>query len=100
MKTIAAKELKSNLDAVLSSSQDERIVISRGGKPCALLVGIEHYDVEDLLRASSDQFWRLIAARRMAGKSVPLAEIETRLTNTRRKAASKRAASKKMRSRR
>jgi hypothetical protein len=32
MKSIAAKELKANLDAVLSSAQGERIVISRHGK--------------------------------------------------------------------
>lgn len=99
MKRVAADELKLNLDAVLSSSQDERIVISRRGKPCAVLVGIEDYDSDDLVLASSDQFWRMIRARRASGKSIPLEEIEARFKTRGRKPARKQIKSKKARSR-
>ena len=92
MKTIPAQELRTNLEAVLNSAQAERIVISRRGKPCAVLVGIEDYDAEDLRLASSPDFWEMIRQRRTAGKSIPLAEVEERLGVTSRKSSNKRAA--------
>src|SRR5436305_3759805 len=76
MKTIPATELQTNLDAVLNSSQSERILISREGKPCAVLVGIQDYDAEDLQLATSPDFWLMIRQRRAEGGSVPLAEVE------------------------
>ena len=93
MKRIAVKELQSNTEAILDSSQDERVVISRGGKPCAILVGIENYDADDLRLANSDEFWRMIHRRRSGGKSVPLAEVEASLGVTA-KTASKKAVRK------
>jgi prevent-host-death family protein len=99
MKNIATKEFKANLDAVLNSAQGERVIISRRGKPCAVLVGIEDYDAEDLRLASSQDFWQMIRARRTRGKSVPLAEVEARLEVARRKRASKRVAPKKVKNR-
>lgn len=54
-------------------------MISRRGKPCAVLVGVEGHDVEDLELAGSEEFWRMIEGRRTSGKSLPLAEVEARL---------------------
>jgi prevent-host-death family protein len=79
MKTIPIKKLQTDLDAVLKSSQKERILISRDGKPCAVLVGVEDYDTEDLRLATSPDFWLMIRQRRIQGSSVPLAEVESRL---------------------
>jgi prevent-host-death family protein len=80
MKTIPTTELQKNLDAILNSSQNERIVIYRQGKPCAVLVGIQDYDAEDLKLASSPEFWQMIRQRRISIASIPLAEAEARLT--------------------
>lgn len=91
MKNISAKELETNLDAVLSSAQSGRIMISRGGKPCAVLVGVEDYDAEDLRLASSQDFWHMIQQRRTGGKSFPLAEVEARLQDLGRKQVGTRA---------
>ena len=79
MKTIPMTDLCSEPNAVLDSAQTERIVISRGGKPCAVLVGIEAYDAEDLQWAAPSEFWQMIGQRRAHGKEVPLAEVEARL---------------------
>ena len=79
MKSVPATELTANLDAVLNSAQRERIIISRRGKPCAVLVGIEKYDAEDFQLATSEEFWNMIRERRSSGKSYPLAEVEARL---------------------
>jgi len=97
MRTVSEKELQINLDAILSCAQNERIVISRRGKPCAVLVGIEDYDPEDLRLASSVDFWHMIRQRRASGTSFSLAEVEERLGITRRKPTGKRAAAKKTR---
>jgi prevent-host-death family protein len=95
MSNVPEKELQQNLDSILTRAQSERIVISRRGKPCAVLVGIEDYDAEDLELASSGDFWRMIRLRRASGKSVPLAEVEARLGVTSAKPAGKRAATRK-----
>ena len=97
MKTIPANELQTNLDAVLNSSQSERILISREGKPCAVLVGIQDYDAEDLQLATSPDFWLMIRQRRAEGGSLPLAEVEAQLNNRRRKSGGQRSASRKPR---
>jgi antitoxin (DNA-binding transcriptional repressor) of toxin-antitoxin stability system len=78
MKRIPAQELATNVDTVLNSAQIERILISRGGKPCAVLVGVEGYDAQDLRLASSQEFWRMIRQRRTRGKSVSLAKVAAR----------------------
>jgi prevent-host-death family protein len=92
---IPEKELLQNLDSILTRAQSERIVISRRGKPCAVLVGIENYDAEDLALASSDEFWRMIRQRRIRGESVPLADVEARLAVTSGNAAGKRVTTRK-----
>ena len=97
MSNVAEKELQQNLDSILTRAQSERIVISRRGKPCAVLVGIENYDAEDLGLASSEDFWRMIRLRRASGKSFPLAEVEARLGIMSGKPAAKRAATRKTR---
>ncbi len=99
MKNVPEIELQKDLDAILTRAQSERVVISRRGKPCAVLVGIEDYDVEDVRLASSEDFWRTIRQRRTSGKSIPLAEVEARLGIASGKPAGKRAASGKTRKR-
>jgi len=79
VKPITAVQAEADLDKVLDSAQKERIVIMRGGKPSALLVGVESYDDEELELATSPEFWRMIEARRRRGTSVPLSELRARL---------------------
>ena len=97
MSNVPEKELQQNLDSILTRAQSERIVISRRGKPCAVLVGIEAYDAEDMALASSEDFWRMIRLRRDSGKSLPLADVEARLGITSEKPAGKRGATRKAR---
>ena len=97
MKNVPEIELRQNLDSILTRAQSERIVISRHGKPCAVLVGIEDYDSEDLVLASSEDFWRMIRQRRASGKSSPLTQVEARLGIASEKPAGKLAATRKSR---
>ena len=79
MKSISVAQAQSNIQDVLDLSQKERILITRGDRPCAVLVGIESYDEEDLKLANSPDFWRMIQRRRRKGNSIPLSELEARL---------------------
>ena len=62
MKVISLKE--TSLDACVKDAQNERIVITRDGKPVALMVGVSGLDAEQLELGSSTKFWELISQRR------------------------------------
>ena len=78
MKTISVHYAESHMKAVLNSAQKEQIVVTRGGKPSVVIVGVESYDEEDLQLATSPEFWRMIEKRRLE-PSIPLSEIKLRL---------------------
>jgi prevent-host-death family protein len=80
MKSVSAAEARRNLEAVLDRAQTERVVVVRGGKPSAVIVGIEGYDAEDLALAKSPGFWQLIESRR-SGKEIALEDLKARLRN-------------------
>jgi antitoxin (DNA-binding transcriptional repressor) of toxin-antitoxin stability system len=55
---------QSTLDICVHEAQNEHIIITRKGRPVALIVGLEGLDEEQLELGSSDKFWKLIAQRR------------------------------------
>ena len=63
----------------LRQSQGERVLVTEGGKPIAVLVGVANKDEEDFQLQSSPEFWRMIEARRRAGAGRPLEEVEAML---------------------
>jgi prevent-host-death family protein len=104
MKTISVAQARSNIEAVLKSAQREKVVLTRSGRPSAVIVGVESFDAEDVALASSPEFWRMIEERRK-GRSIPLTVVKRRLearerketvklANGRRKGAGKSARSK------
>ncbi len=82
MRPVAVTELQANTTAILDRAQRERVVITRSGKPCAIVIGVENYDAEDFDLARSADFWRLIEARRQ-GPMIPLAEVKRSLATAR-----------------
>ncbi len=78
MRSISEEYARSHLRAVLHSAQRDRIVVTRGGKPCAVILGIESYDAEDLQLATSPEFWRMIDKRRQE-PSISLSQLKHRL---------------------
>lgn len=79
MKIVAIREAKAKLSGYCALAQDRRVLITRHGKPLALVIGVEGQDVEDVLRASDPAFWRLIEKRR-AQDTVPAAEMRRLLS--------------------
>lgn len=74
--------VQAKLDTAISKAQRERVVITRDGKPVALLIGVEGLDEEQLQLGSSDKFWRLIEERR-AQKTIGRAELEKKIRSAR-----------------
>ena len=64
-----------NLDACVTDSQSAPVVVTRGGDPVALVVGVQGLDEEQVQLGASDKFWRLISARRKE-KSLDRAALE------------------------
>lgn len=69
---------RADLDACVTDAQHERVIITRNGKPVALVVGVEGMDEEQLQLSSSDKFWRLVTERRKQ-KTMSRSELEQRI---------------------
>ena len=62
MKTVDIQS--TNLDACVVDAQSDRIIVTRGGNPVVLVVGVEGLDEEQAQLGASDKFWKLISERR------------------------------------
>ena len=76
MKVIGLNE--TNLDACVSEPQHERIVITRNGKPVALVIGVAGLDGDQLELGSNPAFWELITQRRRQ-RTLTRAQLEQRI---------------------
>lgn len=70
------------LDTCIRESQSERVVITREGKPVALIVGVEGLDKEQVELGTSDKFWKLMTERR-GQATLSRAELEQRISGKR-----------------
>ena len=70
---------RASLDTCVKESQRERVIITREGKPVALIVGVEGLDKEQLELGTSDKFWKLIRERRSKG-TLSRTELEQRVS--------------------
>jgi prevent-host-death family protein len=78
MKTVTVRELQKKIRECVDAAQTDRIIITRHGRPAALVIGVQGYDWEDVVLQTSPTFWKMIEARRKQ-KTVPLAEMRKRL---------------------
>ncbi len=70
------------LDSCVEDAQSERVMITRDGKPVAIILGIEGLDEDQLQLAGSDKFWKFIEERRKQ-KTFSRAELEQHINNSR-----------------
>ena len=76
MKIIGIDE--ANIKECVKDAQHERVVLTRRGKPVALLVGVAGMDLEQIALGHSDEFWQLIRERR-SQKTMSRTELEKEL---------------------
>src|ERR1700693_4241813 len=79
MKVVAVREAKASLSEYINKSQRDRVLITRHGKPAALVIGVEGEDLEDLLTMANPRFWEMIESRRRQGRTLGLDEVRRRL---------------------
>jgi prevent-host-death family protein len=56
MKTVNARDLQKKIKQCVDVSQQDRIVITRRGKPAAVMVGVEGKDWEEVALQTSSNF--------------------------------------------
>jgi prevent-host-death family protein len=75
VKLIGLKEAKTNLSEFVEQSQRERILITRRGKPAAVVIGVEGQDLEQVLLAGNLEFWKMIEERRQRDPTLTSGDI-------------------------
>jgi antitoxin HicB len=78
MKEIKLENVDRDLDTLATAAQRERVLITRAGKPVAVIVGIENKDAEDLQLQQSPEFWHMIEERRRR-PTIPLERLKEEL---------------------
>src|SRR5712692_4462674 len=79
MKVVALREAKASLSGYIESAQEDRVLITKHGKPAALVIGVEGEDLEDLLTMGNPRFWEMVEARRASTKTLSIDEVRRRL---------------------
>jgi prevent-host-death family protein len=78
MKTVNVRDLQKKIKEFVDASQKDRVVLTRHGKPSAILVGVEGEDWETVVQETNAKFWDLIQTRRKQ-KNISLADMKNRL---------------------
>ena len=76
MKTVGIEQ--TTLDSCVREAQDDRVLVTRAGRPVAIVVGLADFDEEQIRLGISDEFWKMISARRRES-AITRAELERRL---------------------
>jgi prevent-host-death family protein len=64
MKQVAVRDLQKKIKVCVDQAQKDRIIITRRGKPSAVLIGIEGHDWETVVLETNPTFWKMIRKRR------------------------------------
>ena len=75
---------QATLDSCVREAQDDRVLLTRDGRPVAVVVGLGGLDDEQIALGLSEDFWKLIATRRRES-TISRAELEKRLNEVERK---------------
>jgi prevent-host-death family protein len=59
MKAVNARDLQKKIKECVDMFQQDQVVITRHGKPAAVMVGVEGKDWEEVLLQISASFWSL-----------------------------------------
>lgn len=78
MKTISARDMQKHVKECIDASQKDRVIITRHGKPSAVIFGIEGTDWENAVLETDAAFWKAIHARRKQ-PTISLARLKSRL---------------------
>ncbi len=78
MKTVTVRDLQKKVKECVDDAQEDRVIVTRHGKPAAVLVGVEGEDWEAVVLQTDPTFWKLIRARRKQ-PTISLKQLKTQL---------------------
>ncbi|UCD85550.1 MAG: type II toxin-antitoxin system Phd/YefM family antitoxin [Deltaproteobacteria bacterium] len=78
MKTISVREFQKKIRESVDAAQNDRVVLTKNGKPAALLIGVKGQDWESVVLQTSAPFWKIIEKRRKE-KTIPIREMRKRM---------------------
>lgn len=78
MKTVAVRDLQRKVKECVDEAQEDRVIITRHGRPAAVMVGVEGEDWDAVVLQTDPRFWKLIRARRKQ-PTISLGQLKTRL---------------------
>ncbi len=78
MKTVTVRDLQRKIKECIDEAQRDRVIITRRGKPVAVLVGVEGDDWETVILETDPKFWKLIQERRKQ-PTISLSQLKARL---------------------
>ena len=64
MKTAALRDVKAQFSQYCQRAQHERVLVTKHGKPLALMIGVQGRELEELLTTGNPEFWQLVDQRR------------------------------------
>jgi len=81
VKTISVRDLQKGIREAVDSAQRDRVVVTRRGRPAAVLVGVEGQDWETVVLETSSELWELIERRR-AEPTLSAEELEREIADS------------------
>ena len=78
MKTITVRDLQKKVKECVDEAQRDRVIVTRHGKPAAVLVGVQGEDWDAVVLQTDPKFWRLIRSRRRQ-PTISLGQLKKRL---------------------
>ena len=79
VKTVALRSAKEGLSSYISLSQRGFVLITKHGRPAAIMRGVEGCDLEEIFYMTNRAFWSSIRKRR-SQKSIPWGRAKRKLT--------------------
>ncbi|MBI4701486.1 MAG: type II toxin-antitoxin system Phd/YefM family antitoxin [Deltaproteobacteria bacterium] len=73
MKIAAARDVRSGFAEYLDAAQKTTIVVTRHGRPSAVISGVEGMDWDDIEMGLDEDLWSELEARRRDPRPVPFA---------------------------
>jgi prevent-host-death family protein len=78
MKTVTVRDLQKKVKDCVDDAQEDRVIITRRGRPAAVLIGVEDKDWEAVVLQTDPAFWKLIRRRRRQ-PTLSLDEIRSKI---------------------
>ena len=95
MKFVTVRDAKATLSGTIEDSQEQKVVITKHGKPVCILIRCEGYEIEDVLTIADPAFWEMIEERRKKGRTRSVASVRERFARQDARAARERSVTRK-----